>query len=450
MTPGALARVASLLGAEPRGDGSWYAADCPKCGASDSMSLTAHGFQCRSELCAWRGTDIETLVPSARTPAAGTSDLPRAVAAIDATADKLPSYVFDGLAVANEIHVVASDGGVGKTSLLVAIAGAFASKFAALDRFPALTSGPVLFVSEEDTEGLLRNRLEALCVGHGWPLVDVLSRVHLFCLAGVQIDQAHWQHHIHQEVERIGAVAVCFDPWFDLCSGEENSNSDARPAIKFLRQLATKATVFVAAHAGKAAEGKRRIDRIRGASALFSAARVVYFLDLDDRGISVEPLKFSRGEMPKRFVVSRTVETDPDNGAVWRSARLSHLTADAAQEAGAEKLVRAALTEAPGLMTKDLKDHARGTGITAIEVSKAIASLEKRGVITFDPGSQNAKFWRLREPAEDSGRLDCQPAENLPGRLGVRSRSLPTPLGGQAGAGGRTEDPTEVLAEAVE
>ncbi len=358
-------------------------------------------------------------------PAPGTEDLPSAVPAIMAEPDGVPTFDFDGFAVQNEIHLIAGDGGAGKTSLLTAILAAQAAECAALDRFPNRRTGSVLLISEEDSEGLLRNRLEALCVGHGWPAAQVLARVHLLCFGEVRIDQAHWQQHLLSEVERIGAVAVGLDPWFELIGGEENSNTQVRPAIQFLRKLALLATVYVVAHAGKAVEGKRTIDRIRGASALYSAARVVYFAEVDERGVAVRPVKFSRAELPKRFVVSRQTETDPENRLVWTSARLSYLTADEAQEVGAERLVREALTKAPGSKSTEIKAYAKGSGIPAVEISAAIKSLERKGVIAFDPGPNNAKLWSL---IGQNGR----PAENSSAGSAGLLAGLPEPAG-QAG-----------------
>lgn len=54
---GPLARVASILQAQPRGDGSWFAVDCPTCGTRWSLSLTRRGAECRWDGCRWTTTD---------------------------------------------------------------------------------------------------------------------------------------------------------------------------------------------------------------------------------------------------------------------------------------------------------------------------------------------------------------------------------------------------------
>ena len=57
-----LARIGDVLGAQPRGDGSWYAADCPDCGTRWSMSLTRRGAECRFDACRWTTCDLRVVV----------------------------------------------------------------------------------------------------------------------------------------------------------------------------------------------------------------------------------------------------------------------------------------------------------------------------------------------------------------------------------------------------
>ena len=388
-------------------------------------------------------------------PAPSVQGLPKAIPLHDASDDELPEFIVDDWLIKGEIHVWAGAGGSGKSSASHETAGAVAAGFAVFDRFATREAGPVLIVSEEDSGGLIRNHIEALCDGHEWPAADVLAQVHVLCFAQVRIDEAHWQQHLIEETQRLGAKVVFLDPLFELTSGEENSNTEAKAYVRFLRLLAaeTGAAVVVVHHVSKPAEGRGKRDRIRGASALYDAARIVVWFAEDIRGIAVEPLKFSRGETPKRFVIGRTVDTDPGNRLVWRSARLRYLTSEVAQEHGAETLVREGLALTPGLTSTELKELAKGTpGVTAIEMTQAIKSLHNRGVITFDPGPRNAKFWRLcelAEPARQAGQLSLPSCSELAGQAGQPDQpSLPepaSPLGEQAGSGGSgggPDDPT--------
>ena len=409
--------------------GSGRTGGCPNCGLS-GFTITLSGFACARENeggCGWAGSleDLEVWVQES-----GVQGLPRAIPVRDASDDELPEFIVDDWLIEGEIHVWAGGGGSGKSSAGHETAGAVAAGFAVFDRFATREAGPVLIVSEEDSAGLIRNHLEALCHGHEWPVDDVLAQVHVLCFAQVRIEEAHWQQHLIEETQRLGAKVVFLDPLFELTSGDENSNTEAKAYVRFLRGLAaeTGAAVVVVHHVSKPSDGRVKRDRIRGASALYDAARVVVWFAEDVRGIAVEPLKFSRGETPKRFVVGRTVDTAPENRLVWRSARLTYLTSEVAKERGAERLVREALARTPGLTSTELKELAKGTpGVTAIEMTRAIKSLHNLGVITFDPGSRGAKYWRLCEPAEDP-RQGRQPTLFEPAEQGRQGRQ-----GGQAG-----------------
>ena len=62
ITPATLAQIANVLGAQPRGGGSWFAAGCPVCGAEWSLSITRRGAECRADACRWSTCDLRTVV----------------------------------------------------------------------------------------------------------------------------------------------------------------------------------------------------------------------------------------------------------------------------------------------------------------------------------------------------------------------------------------------------
>ena len=57
-----LARLASVLAAQPRGDGSWFAADCPECRTRWALALTKRGAECRYDGCRWSTRDNRTVL----------------------------------------------------------------------------------------------------------------------------------------------------------------------------------------------------------------------------------------------------------------------------------------------------------------------------------------------------------------------------------------------------
>lgn len=380
--------------------------------------------------------------PIAAGPAAGNepedTPLPSAICALDAPPAEPVAWTVDGLVLAQEITLLVADGGVGKTTAALAIAGAVAGGALAFDYLDFTTvPAPVLFVSEEDPAGVLLNRLEALIAGHGWDRQAVLSQVHLLTLAGVRLTDLRWQVHLVSEARRVGAGLIVLDPLVELTDGDESSNTEQRPVIRFCRALirATGAAVVVVHHAGKAVEGKRKLDRIRGASAWGAAARSIYFCDPHEDGMTVDCLKLSRAKVPPPFVLERHVTESDEQEGTWASATLRFKTAAAAGQDRAERWLLGQLEHAGDrLNTSELKALAKGSGISAADVSSALRQLNLSHRIDWEKGDRGAKRWGLREVA-GQGRQRAQNevaevAERLPGKVAHTPVTLPTPLEG--------------------
>lgn len=359
--------------------------------------------------------------------------LPEAVPAIDALDEPPPEFLVDGLILQNETGMVIGEGGVYKTVLGLTTAAAVAVGEPLFGRFEVNESGPVLVVSEEDGAGVLRDRLEAIAHGHGWDPETVLRRVHLLALRGATFDEGRWRDHLAAEAQRVGAILAVLDPYSRLTRAAENSTDENKENIAFFSRLNREGvTVEVVHHAGKDFEGKSKLDRVRGASALNQAARWIYFLERSELGVAVECLKMSRAERLDRFVVEPDIETDPVEPTVWQKATFSYVTEDQAEEDAADRFILENLRRYPGTNSTGLKELAKGTGISAVEVSAAIRRLEAVGKIDFEPGPRNAKEWHLTDeadPAEKSSarsaRYPADPAGTLPGK--VEDKAAPCP-----------------------
>jgi hypothetical protein len=331
-------------------------------------------------------------------------ELPRAIPVSDVVPGEPVTWVVEGLFPAGEIIIPAGDGGSGKTTAVIGALGAIAAGAPAFDRFPT-KGGPVLYVSEEDGAEIIRNRLEALVAGHGWDAALVGQRFHILAQAGCTLDSAEWQAHLFAEVERTGAVAVALDPLAELTLAPENSNDDAKLVVRFLRALGseTGAAIILVHHAGKAVEGKRKVDRVRGASAYVAAARAVFFMDPHEEGIAVETVKFNRGARPDPFVIGRTVDAEPRNPAIWNSATLRFLTAAVAKDHSADAFVIRHLEAEGSLNTTQLKELAKAEpGISGEDVSKSIKKLKIFNRIEHEKGPNNSKLWRLVSGCQQS------------------------------------------------
>lgn len=348
-------------------------------------------------------------------------DMPAAVCAADAGAVEPPGFIVADLVLSGETGFLVGDGGCFKTTTALHLAGAVAGGYPAFGQFPTCQT-PVLYVSEEDGVEVLNNRLHALVRGHGWDSERVLPRVHFLALKGCLLEDEAWQEHLASELRRIRAGLLILDPYSGLTLAMENSNDEAKPVVRFWRTLNRDGiTVIILHHIGKPHEGRRGIDRLRGASALNQAARFVYLLKRVNLGISLRCLKLSRAEPPSRFVVEPEIESEGGKPTVWRSARLRYRTEKEAEGDNAEAFVIEQLEQHGSLTTSRLKELAKGTGISAVAVSGTIKRLDQRNRIAYEPGSRNSKHWHVVTLPKDSRQAGQGTLPTLPAPCPARS-----------------------------
>lgn len=374
--------------------------------------------------------------------------LPTAICALNAPPAEPVRWLIEDLWTEADIGLFVGDGGVLKSSVALHIGLAVAYGAKAFGKFQA-EQRAVLIVSAEDSAGVLHSRMDAICRGHGWPREQVLANVYYHAMDGASLSSAAWVKQLRREVERHNIGLVILDPLAELLDGDENSASDSRLVIQAARSLTipSRAAVIIVHHVGKAGKPgeKRRIDRVRGSSAFYNAARCAYFLDkpsATEDDIAVECLKLSRAEKPEPFVVRPIIDVEPENRAMWTLARFEYRTANLAALDRAAAFVIEQLSDGTRLSTSGLKDAAKGTGISAVDLSKALKSLETRKRIDFEEGEKNAKLWGLvclPEKSRQPRQPEKHPEMWLPGNQDDVSatasdpqRACSPPLGEQA------------------
>jgi AAA domain len=325
--------------------------------------------------------------------------LPRAIRAIDAPPQPPIEWLVEDLWTKGDIGLIVGDGGAFKSSAALHMAAAIAGGYSVFGRFRS-QQRPVLIVSAEDSAGVILMRLEAFIVGQGWDRTRVLSNIHFFASDEVSLTNVRWQAHLLAEAKRLDAGFVILDPMAELIDGDENSNTDVRPVIKFVRSLtsATGASVAVVHHAGKAGPEKRTLDRIRGASALASAARVILFFEFKPEGVRVENLKMSRAERLEPFVLQRTIEHQQGNRAMWTAASLGYANAKRIERDRSETFVlsQLRLLHPERITTSRFRQIARvAPGIRNEDLGSALTRLTTAGLIEKLEGPRNAAMWGL-------------------------------------------------------
>ncbi|MFN8653929.1 MAG: AAA family ATPase [Gemmatimonadales bacterium] len=324
--------------------------------------------------------------------------MPPAVCAAEAPPAADLRWVVDGLLPAAEPGMLAGDDGSFKTTLVLAIAAAKAGGYPVFGRFSS-HPGPVLIVSEEDGEAVLLNRVHALIRGHRWDPARVLPNLHVAALRGVTLSEPDTQRYLRAEVVRVRADLALLDPMADMLGGNEDSATESRPAVRFLRQLADDGpAVVVVHHLNKPRDGVRLKDRVRGSTALRAAMRSVWLAEAAASGsdVRITCVKQSRAAKPAPFSVVVTIEADPSNPAVWRSARLDYQGQIITTLDRVDAWVLATIREAgDGLSTSDLKRATRGTGIRPMDVTAALGRLREAGQIGFTLGPRNSHLWTV-------------------------------------------------------
>lgn len=368
-------------------------------------------------------------------------DLPRSLRAIDVRDDERVE-LRAGIMTAGDLGYFVGEDGSMKSTLTHLLCAARAGGYQFLG-FETEVSHSFI-VSEEDSAPVIANRLRAICRGQGWNPDVVLANVHILAKSEVQLSSRAWREHLLKEIRATQSDLVILDPLAEMLTGEENSNSEARPVIQSMRAL-TRASddasvnVIAVHHFGKPSDGKRQADLIRGASAFRRASRFTYAIEHDDvaHELKVTCLKLSRGEKLKPFVVRYYITADVDNAVLWHSARFECISVQEATLDKAEQFVRDQLAAGDRMNTTQLKDAAKGTGVSGADISRALKHLEMRRHIDFVEGAKGSKMWGLVCLPSDSGQpgqpeiqLARQP-ECLPGNGSDAEFCLPSPFRGK-------------------
>lgn len=379
--------------------------------AASIKTINLPGLPEKGDVSDWlaAGGSVEKLLELIQQPQDSDEGLPLPIRAIDVTPNQQNlRFAFRDFAIASEYGLIIGEDGQYKTTVMIHLAGAFAARAKAFNHFQAEDSGDVLFISGEDSEGVLTNRLRAMCRGHGWNLETVLSRVHILALSGVDITGPAWKAHLLSFVERFNIKLILLDPMRDLMEGDENASKDVKPFNDLARALKkpTNATVFAGHHLGKG-EDRSTKDRIRGSTGIRGASRrTIAVSDMaEEKAIRVESVKFSK--MPKQlpFMVRRIIESEPENPAVWTLARFEYATAYAVEFDKAESFIRQLLSNGMEMNSSEIRTAAKKK-VGGVAINSGIKNLEMRRLISFREGPNNSKLWRWAEPVSDPGQAD--------------------------------------------
>jgi hypothetical protein len=364
--------------------------------------------------------------------------LPKAVRLLDAQQPEPPEWIVDRLIEAGEISFLAGSSGSFKSTVALAISCCVSGGHEAFDHFP-VTQGSVLYVSEEDPEGRIRNRGLALAKGHGWSF-DSINNVYVLARKGARLEDSAWQGHIQAVASGLTARLIVLDPLRDLTLADENSNTEMAGLIRFARsccELASRPAVVFLHHFGKQTECKRTaLDRVRGASSLVSAARCAHTLAVRDGHIRWGVVKMTDSDCLPPFDLQVQITEHQDYAGLWHTARLDYTPPAEAECGEAHQAVLEVLDGLPKGQRFSRNELRKAvlerTSISPVLVNRAIGDLQSEGRIEFIAGPRRAHLYALSDRSPRLGVVGRPPVSSPPGEPSVATEG--DPQSGGAGA----------------
>ena len=127
----------------------------------------------------------------------------------------------------------------GKTlaELEIALAASTGTNAFGMDRFFVPKAIPVCYLTEEDPERWVLQRLTAMLAGRG--LERPPENLHLAVRRGVNIDEPDWQERLIAEAKRCGLRFLTIDPLRAFTASADQGPNELKPVADFFRRFLT-------------------------------------------------------------------------------------------------------------------------------------------------------------------------------------------------------------------
>lgn len=279
--------------------------------------------------------------------------------------------LVDKLVLDQDINVLFSDGGSGKSLLALAVAAAVRTGTALPGGLIPRRTGPVLYLDWESCQEEHEERLAGLLAGLRVPGA---APIHYRRLVGALADEAVM---LRQEVAKVGAVLVVVDSLVPACGSEPETADATIRAFAALRSFGVASLVL--AHVNKSMADARGSARPFGSVFVQNLPRNVWELKRAEDGpedvltVGLYHRKTNRGRILPPFGLQ--FRFDDDKIVIGSGS----LTEDAAlrERAGLSYSIRAALRSGSRTIA-DLTDE---LDASEDSVKKTIGRLEKSGVV---------------------------------------------------------------------
>jgi putative DNA primase/helicase len=184
-------------------------------------------------------------------------------------------WLWPGWIAAKKFHVLAGDGGTGKTTLSLAMASVISKGGAWPDGSAAPVGNVIVWSGEDDANDTIAPRLRAAGAD--------MERI--FIVGDVRVDGGFRPFDpsvdlpvLAREADRVGRVAlVIVDPVVSVVAGDGHKNADVRRSLQPLVDLGTQlgCAVLGISHFSKGSTAMDPLQRVTGSIAFGAVARVV-------------------------------------------------------------------------------------------------------------------------------------------------------------------------------
>lgn len=309
-------------------------------------------------------------------------------------------WVVDGWLAAQDIAVLAAEGGMGKSFISLDLAVSLVTGAPFLGHLHVGTGHTVLYLDEENALRLARRRVRQLLRGRG--ITDpnaVRGRLRYHVQNGYNLDDRASRTSLVQAIDRIRPSWVVLDTMIRFHDGDENSNVDMsrffNAHLKPIRS-AYGCGFMVLHHLSKPQEGQDMVHRIRGAAEILNMADQVWTLTGNrktaDRQLEVWKSRWRGGALPPALAIS--FHEEPDG----REAVL--LAEEATVESRQAILDLLASYEHAGALRQDLVGALTKLAPTALR--SALGRLHGTGQVRKRPEGRQVRYWMVAYAPSDA------------------------------------------------
>ena len=247
-----------------------------------------------------------------------------------------PLLHVERLLLAENLNLFAGPKGSGKTPVLLTLAVHAALGTACFGTLAVNRPGPVVLVVPEDGQDFARTAVDA--IAHGLELSPderaVLTQRLTLVPDTVRMDLVRDVRRLRRTAEDCGAVLLVLDPLKRLLPGSDENDNSVADAVagELLSEICRGAGCTIAAAMHDRKPGREDADAdpsmhsIRGASAWYSAARMIFKVSQNTaaRTIRLHCAAANRVRPDDQHHTLRlAITAEPDNPAAWTSCALS-------------------------------------------------------------------------------------------------------------------------------